>query len=101
MNTYRGKRLNDGSAIIEVEDNETGHVTYRSSRDESYPEFNWGYNGSGPWYVAEFLLKDVTNDFDVAKKFSGAFSTEFSSCWGDGWVITSNEILQWISNHRS
>ena len=51
--------------------------------------------------VAQFLLEDVTGDGDVVTKFSGALSAEFSERGADGWVMTSDEILQWLSNHRS
>lgn len=87
--------------MIEIIDEETAHTTYRYSRSDSDPEFNWGFNGSGPWYVAEFLLRDVTGDDNVVKKFTLTFVNQFVSRWNDGWVITSDEIRQWIVSQQN
>ncbi len=101
MTQYRGVRLANHIALIEVVDDE-GCISYHLSRNaynpEKIPEFEWGYNGHGPWHTAQFLLLDATGDPEIVKKFSIDFESAFVDHWSDGWTITSEEILQWLAS---
>ncbi|AEJ40822.1 hypothetical protein TPY_2662 [Sulfobacillus acidophilus TPY] len=47
------------------------------------------------------MLRDVTGDDNVVKKFTLTFVNQFVSRWNDGWVITSDEIRQWIVSQQN
>ena len=98
VTTYTGWRLSDGRALVEVERHD-GTITFRSSLNEEFPVFNWGYDGGGPWYLAQFLLQDATQTSPIGKACINAYVRDFVANWNDGWSTTSQEIMQWYASH--
>lgn len=98
MTTYTGWRLSDGRALVEVARHD-GTITFRSSPEEVYPDFNWGFNGGGAWYLAQFLLQDATHTSPIDKACITAFRNDVVAHWNDGWNYTSQDIMQWYASH--
>ncbi len=95
--SYHGVRVPyTGAGLVQVS-RDNGAVTYRDSRHGDTAEFNWGFIGSGPACLAEFLLEDATADHALAQQWTVAFETRVVALWQDGWTITADEILQWIA----
>ncbi|PSR37064.1 MAG: hypothetical protein C7B44_05730 [Sulfobacillus thermosulfidooxidans] len=93
MKTYHGMRLENGVALVQIEDHENGHITYRSSRNEDHPEFDWGYNGMGPYYLAQFLVQDAMPFQDISQHALLALDHVIAH-WTDGWTVTSDDIAR-------
>ena len=92
--SYHGVRVPYTEAGLVQMSRDNGVMTYRGG---DTAEFNWGFIGSGPACLAEFLLEDATADHTLAQQWAVAFETRVVALWQDGWTITADEILQWIA----
>jgi hypothetical protein len=59
--------------------------------------FSWGYGGSGPAQLALALLLDVTGDAELSTRLHQDFKWAFVAGWSDGWQITSDGIIAWVT----
>ena len=60
-------------------------------------QFQWGYGGSGPAFLAYVILLLATHDPDLAKAYHQPFKWQHVATWPFGKDFTANvDILGWI-----
>ncbi len=98
MVVYQGRRVKSYSALTLVLKNENLFEAAESLKiwNHSPDGFNWGYQGSGPAQLALALLYDVCQDAQTAVRLHQAFKRDLVAGWGDTWVFTNHDIINWI-----
>ena len=87
---YTGQRGPLGSAQVK-----------RNGALVSQSDYNWGYNGGGPWSLAWWLLSDATGSRETADTHVHAYKEAVVANWPrEGWQITSDEIRAWIAQQE-
>ncbi len=102
MATYRGVRHSAGCGDQEVtkDDGILSPIPSQQLWNHSPDGFNWGYGGSGPAQLALALLYDVTKDKEIALAHHQDFKWACVAGWGENWMITTQEILDWLATKK-
>jgi len=63
--------------------------------------FEWGYGGSGPSELSRCILIDYFGSISEANKYYQKFKCDvISKIKGISWVITSDDIKNWLINNN-
>ena len=63
-------------------------------------QFNWGYGGSGPAYLARSIIADAFGISDPHPAVYQAFKWSFVSGWGNRWEISIETIREWAQKNN-
>jgi len=97
MTTYKGIKTTDPGSAVVWKDNSTLSPVLSQQVWNHSPDFQWGYEGSGPAQLALALLFDVTGSRSLAVHLHQDFKRACVANWGETWEITSDQINAWVT----
>ena len=102
MNTYSGRRLSDGTAVVYTNGKVLSPARSLRVWNHSPTGFEWGYGGSGPAQLGLALLLEET-DREEAVRLHQEFKWDvIAPLRQEGtWVIDSVCIEDWLEKNRS
>ena len=92
MSVYKGTRVFPGGVTkdgMELDPIPAQKILYCSD------DFDWGYNGNGPFLLALALLLEELGE-DMAKRHCFAFLDQVVSIMPHTWQLTSEQIQTWV-----